>query len=174
MENTAIELSEKGKKAFGEGDFESAVHFFSKTAEVYLAEENFLDAAEAKNNLSVALLQAGKAKESLEAAKETDLVFEEADDKLRQAMALGNQAAALDELGNKQEAIEIYQKSARLFGEIGEKDYEETVLKSIAVIEFKKGKLEDTTFTMLQSLSAVENPNILQRILRFFLGFFIR
>lgn len=170
MENTAIELSEKGKKAFGEGDFKSAVHIFSEIAEAYLAEENFLDAAEAKNNLSVALLQAGKAKESLEAAKETDLIFEEADDKLRQAMALGNQAAALGELGDKQEAIDLYQKSARLFSEIGEKNYEETVLKSIAAIELSRGKFEDTAFTMLQAQGAVENPNIFQRFLRFLLG----
>jgi len=169
MENTAIELSEKGKKAFEKGDFKSAIQFFSETAEAYLKEENFLDAAEAKNNLSVALLQVERAAESLEAARGTDLIFAEADDKLRQAMALGNQAAALDELGDQDEAIALYQKSASLFGEIGEGDYQETVLKSIAAIELRSGRLQDTAQTMLGSLGAVKKPNIFQRFLKFIL-----
>ncbi len=169
MENTAIELSEKGKRAFQQDDFETAIQFFADAAESYLGADSFLDAAEAKNNLSVALLQAGKAKESLEAAQETDLVFEEAGDKLRQAMALGNQAAALDELGATEEAIKLYRKSAQLFGEIDENDYQETVLKSIAAIELRKGKVQDTAFTMLQSLQATEKPNIFQRFLKFIL-----
>ncbi len=169
MENTATELSEKGKKAFQQGDFETAIQVFAEAAESYFVEENLLDAAEAKNNLSVALLQVGKAKESLDAAKETDLVFEEAEDKLRQAMALGNQAAALDELGDSEEALRLYQKSVRLFGEIDENDYQETVLKSIAAIELRKGKLQDTAVTMLQSLGATEKPNIFQRFMKFIL-----
>ena len=36
MENTAIELSQKGKKAFEEGDFENAIHFFSEAAKTYM------------------------------------------------------------------------------------------------------------------------------------------
>ena len=171
MENTAIALAEKGKKAFGEGDFQSAVQSFSESAEAYLKEENFLDAAEAKNNLSVALLQMGKAKEALEAVQGTDLVFAEAEDHLRQAMAFGNQAAALDELGDTDEALALYRKSAALFGKIGESDYEETVLKSIAAIELKRGKLQDTAYTMLESLGAVKKPNLFQRLLKFILRF---
>lgn len=171
MENTAIELSTNGKKAFEKGDFESAIQIFSETAEAYLKEENFLDAAEAKNNLSVVLLLAEKAEESLEAAKGTDIVFAEADDKLRQAMALGNQAAALDELGDLDEAIALYQKSATLFGEIGEGDYQETVLKSIAAIELRSGRLKDTAQTMLGSLAATKKPNLFQRFLKFILRF---
>ena len=169
MENTAIELSEKGKKAFEKGDFESAIQFFSETAEAYAKEENFLDAAEAKNNLSVALLQAEKAEEALEAAKGTDLVFAKAEDRLRQAMALGNQAAALDELGDLDEALDCYRQSAALFGEIGEGDFQEIVLKSIAAIELRSGRLQDTAQTMLSSLGAIKNPNIFQRFLKFIL-----
>lgn len=169
MENTAIELSQKGKKAFEKGDFESAVQIFSESVAAYLKEENFLDAAEANNNLSVALLQVEKAKEALEAAKGTDLIFAEAEDWLRQAMALGNQAAALAELGDADEALDLYRKSAALFGEIGESDYEETVLKSIAAIELKSGKLQDTAYTMLESLGAVKKPNLFQRFLKFIL-----
>ena len=171
MKNTAIELSTNGKKAFEEGDFNSAIQFFSEAVEAYLQEEEMLDAAEAKNNLSVALLQAKRAKEALAAAQGTDLIFSEAEDKLRQAMALGNQAAALDELGDLKEAIDLYNKSAALFEEIGEGDFQETVLKSIAAIKLRSGKLQDTAFTMLESLGATQKPNVFQRFLKFILRF---
>ena len=171
MGNTAIELSTNGKKAFETGDFDSAIHFFSEAVEAYLQKEKMLDVAEAKNNLSVALLQAKRAEEALEAAKGTDLIFSEAEDKLREAMALGNQAAALDELGASDEAIDIYNKSAALFGEIGEGDFQETVLKSIAAIKLRSGKLQDTAFTMLESLGATKKPSVFQRFLKFILRF---
>ncbi len=155
MENTSLEFSEKGKKAFELGDFEAAIQAFSEAANAYAEEGKELDAAEERNNLSVAFLQVEKAEESLEAANGTELIFAEANDPLRQAMALGNQAAALGELGNPDEAIALYQKSAALFGEVGEGDYQETVLKSIAALELRSGKLQDTAQTMLQSLGAV-------------------
>lgn len=167
METTAIKLSESGENSFEKGDFETAIQSFSDAAKIYTEEENFLDAAEAKNNLSVSLLQAERAKESFEAAKGTDLVFAKAKDLLRQAMALGNQAAALDALGQMDKALENYAKSASLFREVGEGDLEATVLKSIAAIKLRNGKLQDSAYTMLDSLGATQKPNLFQRFLKF-------
>jgi len=169
MENTALELAQNGKNAFANGDFKTAIQAFSQSAEAYRQAEKPLDAAEAQNNLSVALLQAKRAEEALEAAQGTDLIFAEANDKLRQAMALGNQAAALDALGKTENALELYRKSAALFGEIGEGDYQETVLKSIAALELKTGKIQDTAYTMLESLGAAKKPSLFQRFLKFLL-----
>ena len=169
METTAIKLSKSGKKSFEKGDFETAIQSFSDAAKIYYDEENFLDAAEEKNNLSVSLLQAERAKESLEAALGTDLVFAEAKDWLRQAMALGNQAAALDVLGQSEEALETYANSAALFREVGEGDLEATVLKSIAAIKLRSGKLQETAYTMLDSLGATQKPNLFQRFIKFIL-----
>jgi hypothetical protein len=45
------------------------------------------------------------------------------------------------------------------------------VLKSVAAIRLKQGKLDAAGIEMLGSLGAVEKPNLLQRILRFFLRF---
>ncbi|MCP4142377.1 MAG: tetratricopeptide repeat protein [Chloroflexi bacterium] len=169
MVKDALALSEKGKEAFQKGDFEKAIQSFSDAAKNYATENKPLSAAEERNNLSVALLQAEKAEEALEAAEGTDAVFAEAGDKLKQAMALGNQAAALDELGDLDKAIALYQQSASLFAEIGEGDYQETVLKSIAAIELRSGKLQNTAQTMLASLGANKNPNLFQRFLKFIL-----
>ncbi len=171
MENTALELSQNGKKAFEKGDFQTAIQAFTQSAAAYRQADKPLDAAEAQNNLSVALLQTKQAKAALEAAQGTDRIFAEANDLLRQAMALGNQAAALDELGSSDEALKLYRKSAALFGEIGEGDYQETVLKSIAAIELRTGKIQDTAYTMLESLGAAKKPSLFQRFLKFLLRF---
>ena len=169
MQDNALALTEAGKKAFQDGDFNKAVNSFRKAIQHYEEGGDILDAAETKNNLSVALLQLDKAKEAFEAAKDTDTLFAEAGDTLRQAMALGNQAAALDTLGNQEEALRLYQQSADLFGEVGEGDYQETVLKSIAAIKLRDGKLQDTAYTMLDSLQAAQKPTLFQRIMKFLL-----
>ncbi len=171
MENTALAINEEGKEAFQNGDFEKAISLFQQAAEAHLKEENPLDAAEAQNNLSVALLQVDRAEESLKAAEGTDKIFEEAGDILRQAMALGNQASALDALGKAEEAIALYQQSVQLFDQIGEADLKATVLKSIAAIKLRKGKIQDSAIDMLDSLGATPKPTFFQRILKFFLRF---
>ena len=89
-------------------------------------------------------------------------------------MALGNQAAALAELGKLDEALERYEQSIPLFDQVGNNDYKATVLKAIAGIKLRKGKLQDTAMGMLDSLGATEKPNFFQRILKFILRIFMR
>ena len=91
-------LVDQGKQAFANKKYDEAASSFSEAASAYEALDDPLNAAEMKNNLSVALLQAGKAQEAYDAAAGTDEVFAQAGDLKRQAMAFGNQAAALDEL----------------------------------------------------------------------------
>jgi len=174
MQNTAITLNDQGKDAFQEGDFEKAISLFQQVADAHLKADNPLDAADAKNNLSVALLQMNRAKESLAAAEGTDKIFEEAGDALRQAMALGNQAAALSELGSKEEALALYEQSVKLFDEVDAREYKAEVLKAIAAIKLSKGKFQDTAMDMLDSLGTTPKPTFLQRILKFLLRIFVR
>ena len=86
-------------------------------------------------------------------------------------MALGNQAAALEALKRLDEALPLYERAAELFDQAGEKDMRSLVLKSVAAIRLKQGKLSDAGMEMLGSLGAVEKPNLLQRILKFILRF---
>ncbi len=130
-----------------------------------------LMAAEMRNNMSVALLQAGRAQESLTAALDTDQVFAGADDIKRQGMALGNQAAALEALNRYDEAIEKYDLAAQLFSQAGEGDLRSLVMKSSAAIKLKTGRVTDSAFKMMGSLEAKEHPGFFERILKFFLRF---
>ena len=165
------QLDAKGKQAFAQKNFIEAAEYFRQAAEGYTLGRAGLQAAESKNNLSVALLQAGKAKEALEAALDTDKVFAGANDVKRQAMAIGNQAAALEGLHRYDEAIEKYELSADLFGTVNEGDLRAMVMKSAAALKLKTGKITESAFKMMGSIDVKKNPTIFERIMKFFMKF---
>jgi tetratricopeptide (TPR) repeat protein len=122
-----------------------------------------------KNNLSVALLQAGNAQAAFEAAAGTDEVFARAEDIKRQAMAVGNQASALEALKKTDQALEAYERSAALFAEAGDGEMRSIVLQSAAALKLKRGKVMDSAISMIGSVESTQKPNLLQRFLRFLL-----
>jgi tetratricopeptide (TPR) repeat protein len=168
------QLDAQGKRAFENKKFTEAAEYFQLAANGYTQGRAGLLAAEMMNNASVAFLQAGKAQEALQAALSTDAVFASANDVKKQAMSLGNQAAALEALGRNDEAIEKYQQSADLFGQINEGDLRAMVLKSVAAIQLKTGKITESAFKMVGSLEVKDKPSIFERIVRFFLRFFVK
>lgn len=165
------QLEAQGKLAFSEKKFDQAAELFRQAAEGYTLASSGTSAAEMMNNVSVALLQAGKPKESLDAVLGTEKIFEDAKDIKRQAMALGNIAAALEALNRPDEAIEKYELSADLFRQANEGDLRAMVMKSAAALKLKSGKVADSAFKMMGSLEAKENVGFFERILRFFLRF---
>ena len=162
-------LAEQGKKAFGSKKYNQAASAFTEAASVYEALDDALNAAEMKNNLSVALLQGGKAQESYDVVIGTDEVFAQAGDVKRQAMAFGNLAAALEALKRPDEALEAYERSAELFAEAGEGEMRSVVLQSAAAIKMKRGKMMDSALSMIGSVEATEKPNLIQKFLKFLL-----
>lgn len=165
------QLDDEGKKAFANKKFVEAAEYFRQAAEGYSLGRAGLMAAEMRNNMSVALMQAGKPQEALDAALETDGIFASANDVKRQAMALGNQASALEGLQRYDEALEKYEKSAELFASVDEGDMRALVMKSAAALKLKKGKVTDSAFKMMGSVYAKENPTFFERIMKFFLRF---
>ena len=169
MTTAPVQLAAQGKEAFSAKKYDQAVNAFTEAAAAYEAQDDALNAAEMKNNLSVALLQAGRAKEAYEAAAGTEDVFAQAGDAKRQAMAFGNQAAALEALKELDRALEAYEKSAALFAEAGESEMRSMVLQSAAAIKLRRGKITDSALSMIGSVESTKKPNLLQRFLRFLL-----
>ncbi|MBE0682833.1 MAG: hypothetical protein IH589_13060 [Anaerolineales bacterium] len=165
------QLEAQGKQAFVNKKFGEAAELFRQAAEGYTLGRAGLMAAEMKNNMSVALLQAGRPQESLDAALGTDKIFEESGDIKRQAMALGNIAAALEGLNRTDDAIENYERSAELFRQADEGDLRAMVMKSAAALKLKSGRITESAFKMMGSLEAKKTPGFFERILRFFLRF---
>lgn len=169
MTSEPQQLAEQGKQAFADREFDQAASSFTEAASAYEARDDALNAAEMKNNLSVALLQAGKAQAALDAVTGTDEVFAQAGDQQRQAMALGNRAAALEALKKWDQALEAYERSAALFAEAGETEMRSMVLQSAAAIKLRRGKVMDSAFSMIGSAQSTQKPNLWQRFLRFLL-----
>lgn len=162
-------LGEEGKLAFQEGQYEPAVQKFQEAADGYASLNDKANAAEMKNNLSVALLKLGRCQAALDAVLGTEQIFAKTNDLRREGMALGNQAAALEALKRWEDALAAYERSADLFQQAGDGDLRSTVLKSAAAIKLRRGKVTESAFKMIGSLEAKEKPSNFERFLRWIL-----
>jgi tetratricopeptide (TPR) repeat protein len=162
-----ITLAEDGKQEYAKNNFKAAAMLFAQAAQAYAAMQDELNAAEMKNNQSVALLQAGNAKGALEATDRTEAVFQKAGDIKRQGIAVSNRAAALEGMKKWQEALAEYDRAASLFEQAGEGDMHSIVRKAAANINLKRGKLVNSQMDVYDSLRLVEKPTFSQRILKF-------
>jgi len=168
LENLApIALAEKGKQEYERGNHASAADLFLQAALAYKNAGDELNAAEMMNNQSVALLQAGKAKEALEATDGTEKVFKDAGDLRRQGTAVGNRAAALEGLKKFDEALAEYERAASILEEAGEGDMHSIVRKAAANLNLKRGRVSAAQMDVYDSLRLVEKPNPTQRFMKF-------
>lgn len=158
---------DQGKKEYEKGNFRAAADFFSQAAQAFDAAKDPLNAAEMRNNQSVALLQAGKAKEALQATEGTEAIFQKANDLKRQGIAVSNRAAALEGLKHWKEALAEYERAASILEQAGEGDMHSMVRKASANIHIKLGHINDTQMDIYDSLRLVEKPSFTQRLMKF-------
>lgn len=160
-------LAEQGKQEYQKGSYLVAADLFLQAAQAYEAARDDLNAAEMKNNQSVALLQAGKAKEAFQATDGTEVIFEKAQDLKRQGIAISNRAAALEGMKKWNEALAEYDRAATVFEEAGEGDMHSIVRKAAANINLKRGRITDSQMDVFDSLRLVEKPTLMQRFMKF-------
>ena len=160
-------LAEQGKKEYEQQNYLAAAERFAQAAQAYTLMKDELNAAEMKNNQSVALLQAGKAKEALQATEGTEEIFQKANDIKRQGIAVSNRAAALEGMKQWKEALAEYDRAASLFEQIGEGDMHSVVRKAAANINLKRGRIVDSQMDVYDSLRLVEKPTLTQRFMKF-------
>ena len=162
-----IALAEKGKLEYEQGNYGAAANLYSQAAQAYATAQDELSAAEMKNNQSVALLQAGKVTEALQATEGTEEIFANAGDLRRQGIAVGNRAAALEGLKKWKEALAEYDRAAALLEQAGAGDMHSMVRKAAANLNLKRGHLADSQMDVYDSLRLVEKPTLTQRIMKF-------
>jgi tetratricopeptide (TPR) repeat protein len=162
-----LTLAEQGKQEYEQGAYLAAAEMFLKAAQTYASAKDELNAAEMKNNQSVALLQAGKAKEALQATEGTEAIFQRAGDIKRQGVAVSNRAAALEGMRKWKEALAEYDRAASLFEQVGEGDMHSIVRKAAANINLKRGRIVDSQMDVYDSLRLVEKPTLTQRFMKF-------
>ncbi|MCE1254250.1 MAG: hypothetical protein LWX83_11970 [Anaerolineae bacterium] len=165
---------EQAKKSFNEGDYEHAAALFENIYQVYTNIGDALNAAENKNNASVAFLKADQPQKALDVVAGSDLVFAAAGDLKRQAMALGNQAAAFEGLGELDKAMSSYQQASDLFKQAGENELRSYVLKSISALEMRRGKVGEAMVSMQTAIDAQKSPSVMEKFLRWLLKFIFK
>ena len=164
-----ISLADQAKQEYEKGNFAEAAKMFDQVARAFASSNDELNAAEMKNNQSVALLQAGRAKDALDATEGTEQVFQQAGDLKRQGLAVGNRAAALEGLKNWREALAEYERAALLLEQAGEGDMHSVVRKAAANLNLKLGRFTESQMDVLDSLRLAEKPTLTQRIMKFLL-----
>ena len=165
MMSTDPQLQEQeGKQLYAAGKYQEAASAFSQAGILYLEQGQDLQAAEMKNNQSVALLKAKQPQEALAVVQGTAVVFEKKGDQLKQAMAFANEATALKDLGQDSKAIEKYNLAADLFAELNESEMQLQVRQSISSIKLKSRNLIGAFFSMQEGLEQVEKPTLRQRL----------
>lgn len=155
-----------GKKAYAAGNFAAAAKAYAGAAEALREGGQELDAAEMDNNRAVSLLQIDQAEGAREAVRGTDQIFAAAGDVKRQAVALANTAAAEEGLGEKEQALKLYRQSADLLAELGEDQLHAEVMKAISSLQLRERDTLGALFSMRQGLAEVENPTLVQRLLK--------
>lgn len=174
MNTNALTLASQGQEEYGKANYKAAAGLFAQAAQAYASGKDELNAAEMKNNESVALLQAGDANGALQATDGTEEVFQKAGDIKRQGIAVSNRAAALEGLKKWKEALTEYGRAADLFEEAGEGDMHSIVRKAAANINLKHLNVYDTQMDVFDSLRLVEKPTLTQRFMKFLMRIGIR
>ncbi len=159
-------LSQTGMKHFNKKQYTLAADFFSKAVDLAHSEQLDLDEAEQKNNLSVALLFAGNARQAYEAAAGTDQVFQAHNDIKRQAMALGNAAQALEELKKYPEALKLYGQATDLLKGQNEGETRSMLLHRKANLQAKTGEAFQGAATLSAAIDEKPRPDLKEKILQ--------
>ncbi len=163
---TPQDISQAGKRAYENGQYAQAAALFLQARDAWKDNNAPLEAAEAANNASVSLLQAGEAQAALDVVQGTAAVFLRAGDLKRAGMAWGNAAAALEALERLDEALDAYRQSADLLKQAGETDLRLHVMQAISALQLRSGRQLEALASMQAGLDGVEKLSPKQRLLR--------
>jgi tetratricopeptide (TPR) repeat protein len=152
--------------AYRRGRWDAAALAFSRARQAYLERGQALKAAEAANNLSVTLLQAGKPEQALEAVRGTPEAFLSASETRLAAQAYGNLGAALEACGRLNEAEAAYRRSIDLLDESGDVQGRAMCLQSLSRVLLRQGKPIEALGSMQSGLEAEARPSLTKRLLR--------
>jgi tetratricopeptide (TPR) repeat protein len=151
---------------YSAGRFSQAASLFQSAAQLYVDQGDELNAAEMRNNCSVALLKDGDAAGALQAAQGTDVIFAAANDARRQALSLGNLAAAYEALGDIPQAMKLYHQSSDLLKDTGDRELRSFVLGSLSALQLKNGEQLQSLASMQAALDNKPKLSLKERLLK--------
>jgi tetratricopeptide (TPR) repeat protein len=150
-------LTEKAKSEFQSNRFSEAAADFQACLDQLIIENQPLEIAEMRNNLSVALLRDLKPQAALDAVLGTDQTFAQVGDVQKQGMALANTASAYEVLKENDLAAGLYQSAIECFKISGDKQLQSITLRSLSNLQLKTGKKYSAISTLQAAYS--EKPH---------------
>jgi tetratricopeptide (TPR) repeat protein len=150
-------------RAYQRGDLTAAAEGFRAAANAYAQAGDEAAAAEAANNLCVALLQADRPQEALACVQDTPAVFERFNDPARAAQAHGNAGSALEGCGRLAEAEACYLRSRNGFREVGDREAEALILQRLSHVRLRQGQPLDALAAMQSSLDVAPRGGLVRR-----------
>ncbi len=163
-------LAETALRDFRQGRFAAAAQGFEAARAGFELAGDVGGAAEAANSLCVALLQARRPADALQAVQGTPEVFDSVGDRKRAAQALGNLASALEATGDLAAAEHAYQQALQRFTDLHDHDTMATLLASISQLQLKRGRPLDALTSMQAGLEQKPRRGLRDRWLRRLLG----
>jgi len=157
---------EQAKTAYADEDYEEAAQWYERAATQLTAQGDLLLAAEMSNNRSVSLLRANNAQAAYQASLGTELVFAQAGDGRRQAMALGNQASALEAMKKDSEALERYRQSNEILKQLNEHELRIYILQSMSGLHLRRRRYLEAMAAMHAALEIKPRLSLRERILK--------
>jgi tetratricopeptide (TPR) repeat protein len=167
---TASELQQQGVKLFQQRDYEAAGRVFQQAQEAYAAEGKRDLVAEMQTNIGLVHRALGEHQQALDIMQEGLHTFQELNDHLRTAQALGNLGGVYASLGDKEQAYNCYRQAADLFEALGEKKFFGETLIAMADLQVKDGKLLAGAATYEVGLENLDQLSPQQKIIKGLLG----
>jgi tetratricopeptide (TPR) repeat protein len=165
-DRSADDLAQQALRAYRRGDLPAAIQGFEAATDAFARIGDEPSAAEAANNLCVALLQDARPREALARVQGTPAVFESHGDPRRAAQAYGNLGNALEDCGRTAEAGAAYRQSLELFRSLGEHQGEALILQRISQLQLRQGQPLEALASMQASLEVAPRGGLLRRWLR--------
>ena len=163
---TPESLAERALQDFRQGRFAEAAVGFEAARTAFEQAGHRGAAAEAANNLSVALLQAKRPAEALRAVEGTPEVFDGLGDAKRAAQALGNLGSALEATGDAPAAEQALRQALTRFEGLGDREAQATILTSLSHLQLKRGRPMEALATMQASLEQKPRRSLRDRWIR--------
>lgn len=157
---------ELAKKYYQQKKYHQAGELFESIATNLETNVEIIRSAEMKNNASVAYLMNGDYQKAYDIAKDTHLIFENANDEKNCGLSLGNQASALEHLGEKGLALQLYERAIEFLERSGEKESKAFILKRVSALQIQQGKQLEALGSMTTALNNIDELSTSERILK--------
>jgi tetratricopeptide (TPR) repeat protein len=163
---SAQDMKEEGLRLFQEGLYPEAADRFERAREMFVAEQEEVEAAEMLNNLGVIHRMQRDWDEAISALEEARTAFTRLGDRNREAQVLGNLGGLYASQGKREKAKQCLEDAASLFADLGDEQRHGETLLALGVQHWKSGDRQKGLTAYQTGLQVLKKPSVGQKALR--------